>query len=61
MQQKVAETNQTPTQFAEKLIATTEEADVTEIHRLRADPPDWPRYQLSLALAGRWQWRNEAG
>ncbi len=37
------------------------EADLTEIRRLRADHPDWPRYRLSVALAERWQWRNEAG
>ena len=37
------------------------EADLTEIRRLRADHPDWPRYRLSVALAEHWQWRNEAG
>ena len=37
------------------------EADLAEIRQLRADNPDWPRYRLSVALAERWQWRNEAG
>lgn len=26
----------------------------------RADHPEWPRYRLSVALAERWQWRNDA-
>ena len=37
------------------------EADLTEIRQLRADHPDWSRRRLSVALAERWQWRNEAG
>lgn len=37
------------------------EADLAEIRRLRADQPHWPRFRLSVALAQRWQWRNEAG
>ena len=37
------------------------EADLTEIRRLRAEHPEWPRFRLSIALAERWQWRNEAG
>jgi len=37
------------------------EADLAEIGALRAQYPQWPRYRLSLALAERWQWRNEAG
>lgn len=37
------------------------EADLAEIVQLRTDHPEWPRYRLSIALATRWQWRNEAG
>jgi hypothetical protein len=36
-------------------------ADLADIRRLRADQPDWSRFRLSVALAQRWQWRNEAG
>lgn len=37
------------------------EADLAEIGTLRVGHPEWPRYRLSVALAERWQWRNDAG
>lgn len=36
-------------------------ADLDEIQRLRREHPEWSRFQLSIALAQRWQWRNGAG
>ena len=36
-------------------------ADLAEIGTLRVEHPEWPRYRLSVALAERWQWRNDAG
>ncbi len=37
------------------------EAVLAEIRRLREEHPEWPRFRLSVALAERWGWRNEAG
>jgi hypothetical protein len=37
------------------------EADLEEIRRVRAEHPEWSRFQLSVFLAERWQWRNGAG
>ncbi|MCI0539252.1 MAG: DUF4338 domain-containing protein [Verrucomicrobiales bacterium] len=37
------------------------EAHLAEIRRLRTEHPTWSRFQLSLALAQRWEWRNDAG
>ena len=37
------------------------EADLAEIQQTRAEHPDWSRFQLSVFLAERWQWRNAAG
>ena len=37
------------------------DTDLDEIRRLRAEYPEWSRFQLSVALAERWQWRNGAG
>lgn len=36
-------------------------ADLDEIHRLRREHPEWSRFQLSIVLAQRWQWRNGTG
>jgi uncharacterized protein DUF4338 len=38
----------------------TEEA-LNEIQQLRVEHPKWSRFQLSVSLAQRWQWRNGAG
>jgi hypothetical protein len=40
--------------------------DLTDVHlgeirQLRTDNPTWSRFQLSVALAQRWDWRNGAG
>jgi hypothetical protein len=37
------------------------DADLAEIRQLRTDHPTWSRFQLSVALAQRWDWRNGAG
>jgi len=37
------------------------EAHLEEIRRVRADYPEWSRFQLSVFLAEGWQWRNGAG
>jgi hypothetical protein len=37
------------------------EADLAEIRRVRAEHPEWSRFQLSVFVAERWQWRNGAG
>jgi hypothetical protein len=37
------------------------QAHLGEIRQLRAEHPDWSRSELSVALAQRWDWRNEAG
>ena len=37
------------------------EAHLAEIGRLRRENPSWSRSRLSVALAERWNWRNEAG
>lgn len=37
------------------------EAHLAEIQQLRAEHPSWSRLELSVALAQRWDWRNEAG
>ena len=36
-------------------------ADLDAIRQLRRDHPQWSRYRLSIELAQRWNWRNEAG
>lgn len=37
------------------------DADLAEIRQWRGEHPEWSRYQLSVVLAQRWQWRNAAG
>lgn len=37
------------------------EEDLAEIRRVRAEHPEWSRFQLSVFVAERWQWRNGAG
>ena len=37
------------------------DADLAEIRRLRTEHPSWSRFQLSVALAELWNWRNGAG
>lgn len=37
------------------------EVDLAMIRAWRESHPDWSRYDLSVALAERWDWRNEAG
>jgi hypothetical protein len=37
------------------------ETHLEEIRRVRTENPEWSRFQLSVFLAERWQWRNSAG
>jgi hypothetical protein len=37
------------------------EAHLAEIGDIRREHPGWSRYELSVALAQRWQWHNDAG
>lgn len=37
------------------------DAHLAEIRQLRNEHPDWSRFELSVALAQRWHWCNEAG
>jgi hypothetical protein len=37
------------------------ERHLGEIRQLRSEHPDWSRFELSVALAQRWQWCNDAG
>ena len=37
------------------------DAHLAEIRQLRTEYPTWSRFQLSIALAQRWDWRNGAG
>ena len=37
------------------------EAHLAEIRQLRSEHPGWSRFELSVALAQRWQWCNDAG
>ena len=37
------------------------QADLEGIRQLRRDHPDWSRYRLSIELAQRWRWHNDAG
>ena len=36
-------------------------ADLDEIRQFRREHPEWSRFQLSVALAERWHWRNGVG
>lgn len=37
------------------------EAHLNEIRQMRVEHPGWSRFELSVALAQQWQWRNDAG